>query len=141
MGGREVEHKTDQLLFTAPHPLQRQLVATWLAGLTIALVAGSGVLARYLLEGDDAGVITWVLAALFIPSLALALALGTWSGSAKLFQITYLSLWYAGPIQRVRRLDFMGINADAIETTVLVLPAIALLLTLSWAGRRRQIQN
>jgi hypothetical protein len=139
MGGQEVEHKTDQLLFTAPHPLQRQLVATWLAGLTIALVAGSGVLARYLIEGDGAGVITWVLAALFIPSLALAL--GTWSSSAKLFQITYLSLWYAGQIQRVRRLDFMGINADAIDTTVLVLPAIAILLTLSWAGRRRQIQN
>jgi hypothetical protein len=94
---------------------------------------------RYLIEGDGAGIITWVLAALFIPSLALAL--GTWSGSAKLFQITYLSLWYAGPIQGVRRLDFMGINADAVDTTVLVLPAVAILLALSWAGRRRQIQN
>jgi hypothetical protein len=35
----------------------------------------------------------------------------------------------------------MGINADAIDTTVLVLPAIVILLTLSWAGRRRQIHN
>ncbi len=33
MGIREVQHQTHQLLFSAPHPISRQLPAVWLAGL------------------------------------------------------------------------------------------------------------
>ena len=88
MGVREVQNHTDQLVFLAPHPLRRQLPITWLTGLIVTSLAGSGVLIRLLLDANLEGVLTWGVAAVFIPSLALAL--GTWSGSSKLFQIVYL---------------------------------------------------
>ncbi len=33
LGGRELWHHTQQIVFTAPHPLRRQLPATWMAGI------------------------------------------------------------------------------------------------------------
>ena len=51
-----------------------------------------------------------VIGALFIPSLALAL--GIWSGSRKLFEVVYMLWWYAGPINQVDTLDFMGASSN-----------------------------
>ena len=76
MGVREVQNRTDQLVFSAPHPLVRQLPVTWLSGLVLTAVIGSGVLLRLLIDGDADGLITWTVGALFIPSLALALGPG-----------------------------------------------------------------
>jgi len=52
---------------------------------------------RLLLGGNAAGLFTWLVAALFIPSLALAA--GVWTGSGKLFEVLYLSLWYLAGVQ------------------------------------------
>ena len=74
----------------------------------------------------------------------LALALGTWSGSSKAFQIAYLMLWYAGPLQGVQRLDFMGLDsAQAVGDGVplVFIGAVFVLLAFAAAGRRRQIQS
>jgi hypothetical protein len=142
MGVRELEHHTDQLVFSVSHPLRRQLPVTWLTGLIVALLAGSGVLARMLLETDGDAVFTWTVGALFIPSLALAL--GVWSGSSKLFQLTYLVLWYAGPMQGIQRFDFMGLDsAEAVAdgTSVAFFAAVVVLLALAAAGRRRQLRS
>ena len=111
MGVREVTHRTNQIVFAASRPLSRQLPMAWSAGLFVALIAGSGVLVRMLIEADGEAILTWSAGALFIPSLALAL--GTWSSSAKLFQMTYLFLWYVGPMQQIQRFDFMGLDSQA----------------------------
>jgi ABC-type transport system involved in multi-copper enzyme maturation permease subunit len=111
MGVREVRYDTDQLVFSAPHPLRCQLPATWLAGVTVAMLAGSGVAVRLALAGDRAALQAWTVGALFIP--ALALALGTWSGSSKLFEVGYTILWYIGPVEGIKALDFMGASVDS----------------------------
>src|SRR6185295_7188247 len=43
LGGRESRFATDGLVFSAAWPLKRQLPATWLAGVLLALATGAGV--------------------------------------------------------------------------------------------------
>jgi hypothetical protein len=84
MGIREVQHQTHQLLFSAPHPISRQLPAVWLAGVLLAILTGSGFAQRLLVGGNWRGLFAWLTGSLFIPTSALAL--GVWSGSAKPFE-------------------------------------------------------
>ena len=141
MGVREVRDQTSQLLFSAPHPIARQLPAVWFAGVVLALLTGSGFGARVLLAGDWRGLLAWLIGALFIPTLALAL--GVLSGSSKLFEIVYLLLWYIGPMHATLDLDFM---ASAPGTAATHVPLFYFALTLAIAavavvGRKRQLQT
>jgi hypothetical protein len=150
LGVRETRHGTDQLVFSAPHPLLHQLPATWLAGVLVALLTGSGVLVRLLLDGDWAGVGAWLVGALFIP--ALALALGCWSRNSKLFEVVYTILWHAGPVEGIAVLDFMGASGSSVSCTcrpvgatfsvnvpLIYLACTMVLLALALVGRKRQI--
>jgi hypothetical protein len=141
MGVREVRHHTEQLVFTTAHPLRRQFLATWLAGVIVAVLAGSGAALRLVLIADWSALLAWAVGALFIPTLALAL--GVWSGSGKAFEVVYTVLWYAGPMNRVPALDFMGTLVESVATHVpsnyLVLTV--LLMGLAVVGRRRQLRR
>jgi hypothetical protein len=79
----------------------------------------------------------WGSAALFIPSLALAL--GVWSSSSKLFEVVYMIWWYVGPVNQVRYLDFLG-SGELVSPGVLLVYWVGtiLLLILAVLGRRRQ---
>ena len=141
MGVREVRDQTSQLLFSAPHPIARQLPAVWFAGVVLAVLTGSGFGGRALLQGDWRELIAWLIGALFIPTLALAM--GVWSGSSKLFEIVYTLLWYVGPMHATLRLDFMGSAPGTAATRV---PFFYFALTLAIAtvavlGRKRQLQT
>jgi hypothetical protein len=139
LGCREARYGTHQLVFSAPHLLGRQLPTLWLAGVVVAAVAGSGVAVHLALAGDWTHLTAWGTAALFIPSLALAL--GVWSSSSKLFEVVYLVWWYAGPMNQVPYLDFMG-TAEQVSIGVLSIYRIGTLVLLGLAllGRRRQGQ-
>jgi hypothetical protein len=150
LGVRETRHSTDQLVFSAPHPLRHQLPATWLAGVLVALLTGSGVLVRLLLDGDRVGVGAWLVGALFIP--ALALAMGCWSRNSKLFEVVYTILWYAGPVEGIAVLDFMGASGSSVSCTcrpvgtalsvnvpLIYLASTMVMLALAFVGRRRQL--
>lgn len=73
----------------------------------------------------------------------MALALGVWSGSGKLFEVIYLLMWYISTNSRIPALDFMGILAGSADTGVslnyLILTVV--LLVLAAVGRRRQFLN
>ncbi len=141
MGVREVRDQTSQLIFSAPHPIARQLPAVWFAGVVLALITGSGFGARLLFAGALRGLAAWLIGALFIPTLALTL--GVWSGSSKLFEIIYTLLWYIGPMHATLQLDFMGSVPGTAATRVpafyfafaVALAAVAIL------GRKRQLQT
>jgi hypothetical protein len=138
LGTREVRHNTGQLIFSAPHPLSRQFPLMWLAGVAVALAAGLGVAVNLTLADDWLHLLALGTGALFIPTLALAL--GTWSGSSKLFEVVYMLWWYAGPINRVESLDFMGAGSDLQLGKVLVYGLFTILLfALAVIGRKRQI--
>jgi hypothetical protein len=119
--------------------LSRQLPAVWAAGVLLAVITGGAALARFALAGDWTAAGAWAVGALFIPTLALAL--GVWSGSGKLFEIVFLIFWYLGPMQRVAPLDYLGAVPQAVEAgmPLVYLIATALLGLAAVAGRKRQL--
>ena len=141
MGARETRWRTDQLVFSTAHPLRRQLPACWLAGVIIALVTGGGTGIRLLVAGEQLGLLAWTVGALFIPTMALAL--GVWSGSSKLFEVLYLFLWYLGPANHVGPIDFMGVVGPLLppRTPVLFLAVTVALVVFAAVGRKRQLTN
>ncbi|MGE5138055.1 MAG: hypothetical protein ACM3JD_01225, partial [Rudaea sp.] len=106
MGCRETLYRTNQLVFSAPHPLVAQLPAAWFAGVLVTFFMGSSIAVRLALAADWIHVLAWGTGLFFIPSLALAA--GAVSRSSKLFEVIYMVLWYAGPVNRFASLDFMG---------------------------------
>jgi hypothetical protein len=139
MGIREVQHQTHQLLFSAPHPISRQLPAVWLAGVLVAILTGSGFALRLLVGANWPGLFAWLIGALFVPTSALAL--GVWSGSAKPFEILCTLLWYLGPMHALPALDYAA-SAPATPSTHYPLFYLALTAVFAVAallGRKRQL--
>jgi len=141
LGSRECQHNAQQIVFSAPHPVGRQVLGTWLAGVLVAAVTGAGFAARSMFTGSWAGLGAWAAAALFVPSLALAL--GTWSGSSRAFEVVYTLLWYIGPINRVPALDYMGVTPQAMSGRIPLhyLGASGVLLVLALLGRWQQTRR
>jgi len=140
MGTREAQHATGPLIFSSARALGRQLPAVWLAGTLLALVTSVGAGARSIAAGDWLHAFAWFGGAMFIP--ALALALGIWSGTSKLFEGFYTALWYAGPAQPTAALDFMGASPNlSARVPIFYLAATIVLLAAAAVGRRRQIRS
>jgi hypothetical protein len=142
MGEREVRYQTEQLIYQAAYPLVRLLVSSWLAGVMITAVAASGVLLGRLVFAEPIALLPWTLSVLFIPTLALTL--GVWARSSKLFEVVYPILWYLGPFNSQNQLailDYLGIHPEAsvIMSPLAFAGFISLLLLLAFIGRRRQI--
>ena len=137
LGNREAAHRTGQLVFAAPRAVWRQLPAAWLAGVALAAVTGSGVLVTLLRTGDTPGLAAWAAGALFVP--ALALCLGVVSGGSKLFEITYLLIWYIGPLNNTPPLDYTGSTGHSQPLAFLV-AALALFIV-ALGVRQWQVQG
>jgi len=136
MGGREARYATGSLIFSAPHALDRQLPAAWLAGALLTLATGGGLLIRLVVAGDLRGVAGLLVAVCFIPSLALAC--GILTGGSKFFEALYTVWWYTGAAHHIRGLDFMG-TVDVSSTPVVYGMLAIALLAVSWTRRRTQL--
>lgn len=141
MGCREKRHHASEIIFSAAHTLARQMPAAWLAGLLVALLLSSGAAMRMLTAGKWSNLLALAAGAAFIP--ALALAFGVWSGGSKLFEVTYLAIWYIGPLNGLPALDFMGLSTESLESGVWLyyLAAAVLLFGLAIVGRIRQMSQ
>lgn len=141
MGSREDRHNTKQLVFSAPYIIRRQLPALWVAGVVLGLALSVGVATRLAFGGDWSAAAAALIGAAFVPSLALAL--GIWSGSSKLFEVLFVLLWYVGPINQVPALDFAGISNKAVEMGMpLVFLAVSIALCgLTVLGRMKQLRT
>lgn len=141
MGTRESGFGADQLLFSSPSPLWRQFPATWLAGVLIAAVSVGGICLRAVIEGQWTYAVSLLVAAFLVPTVSLAM--GVLSGSKKLFEVSYLMIWYVGSIDRVGALDLLGVTDETITATKFaVLTAIAVgALSAAFIARKRQIDG
>ena len=113
IGVRESRHRVDQLIFSMPDPGLWQPLAVWVAGFAVALLTGSGLLIRSAAAGHWSLFSALLAGAIFIPSLAFAC--GVISKSSRLFEVTYLILWYIGPMNQVHELDYMGTYEQSIQ--------------------------
>jgi hypothetical protein len=139
LGVRAARYRVDQLLASAPSPLWRQAPATWISGVLLALLLGSGAFIRLwsepaLLPGFAAG-------ALFIPSLSLLLGLA--AGTERPTQVLLLVWWYLGPLNGLTALDITGVTDAAVAQGIpwLYLIAGPLLFGLALLIRRQQLQT
>ena len=140
MGTREAQNATGPLIFSSARALGRQLPAVWMAGVCVCLLTGAGIAVRHVIAGDWVHLLAWAAGAMFIP--AMALALGVWGGTSKLFEGLYTAFWYAGPAQPTSSLDFMGASPVLSARIPLYYLAATLgLLAVAAAGRRRQIRR
>jgi len=144
MGERETRYQAEQIVFQGPYPVERLLLSGWLAGVILTASATLGVLAGRLLAGDPLQVLAWMYAVVFIPSLALVL--GVWSRTSKLFEVVYSILWYLGPMNKengLAMIDYLGIHAGSpVYTEPLLFASFILgLLVLAYVGRRIQLRN
>ncbi len=135
LGTRERRHGTEPVLFSAPHPVAAQVLAAWAAGALLALATGAVVEARLAFAGDGAGMAALLAGAAFVP--ALALALGTLTGTSRAFEAIYVAWWYVGPLQPVPALDFMGASRAAVERGMPLVYAGAALALLAAAMAAR----
>jgi len=95
---------------------------------------------RLSLAGDVPSALGWLLGAALVP--ALALACGVWTGGAKCFEVTYLFLWYVGPMHHVAEMDYTGVTAVREGTLWLIYIVVTLgFFALAWVGRSRQARN
>lgn len=141
MGCRERLFGTDQVVFSAPNMIQRQVSAIWIAGIAVTAFTGLGIGLRFAVAGDLGGLASWGTGVLFIPSLALLA--GVITGGRKLFEVVYLFLWYIGPLNHVPQLDFMGAYPEtaALSIPVYFLAAALLFMIVSQAWRVRQART
>ena len=136
MGTREARFNTASLIFSSERSLSRQLPAVWIAGVVVAGVTNGGLAVRLLIAGDREGLLAWIACCLFVPSLALAL--GIWSGTSKVFEAVYTVWWYVGPAHHTPGLDFLGTSAESARAVVYLLVAVALVV-ISYLGRRAKL--
>jgi len=137
LGNRESRDNVQQLAFSSAAPLWRQLPAQWLAGFIVTIAMASGALLNFVIHADSAGMLALFAGAVFIPSLALAL--GIWSGTSKVFEVVYVTMWYVGPLNRVPEVDFIGASGTSSPINFILLSAA--LVAVAMIGRARQLQN
>lgn len=135
LGTQRRENGLETLLGAYP-AVYRQLAAEWAAGLALTAAAGLGPLLRMAVAADGPGVAAWIAGALFIPSLALML--GAASRTHRMFQASYVILWYAA-VNNVAAADYMGtvlVNGHPAGPSPIVIAGLALaLLTLAFIIR------
>ena len=136
MGSREIRHNVGQMVFSCASPLPRQLPATWFAGFIVAILTGGGAAISFIRAGDYTSLLVWFSAALFIPSLALTL--GIWSNSSKLFEILHVSMWYLA-MNKIDSVDYFGANSNG--NIGFFIPLSLSLIIFAFVGRARQIQS
>jgi hypothetical protein len=142
MGEREIRYHVEQLVYQSAYPLFRLLFSSWLAGILLTAIALSGLLLGRLISSEPLDLLSWILSVVFIPTLALML--GIWSRSGKLFEVVYPILWYLGPFNRENGLaviDYLGLHAQSpILTYPLLFAGFLLIMVLvALIGRRRQL--
>ena len=144
MGEREIRYHAEHLVFQGAYPLIRLTGSGWLAGVIVTVLSTSCVLIGRLFAGEPILLLPWLLAILFIPTLALVL--GVWSHSSKMFEVVYPILWYLGPMNKENGLaviDYLGIHPGSPAYTApwIFAGVILSMLALAYVGRRLQMRD
>lgn len=137
LGARESQHRMEGLVFSNAFPLHGQLPALWLAGVMLTGLTGGGAAINFLRNGELTSMLTWIMAVIFIPTLAVALS--TWSGNGNLFEVIYLAIWYFGPMNHLfPPFDFLSTSPGTQLLYLFVVPG---LICAAVIGRRKQVNN
>lgn len=128
LGVRATRNQMTETIVTSQYPV-KQVLAEWLSGVVLAVGVASGAVILFVTTGQLGGLLGVASGIVFAP--ALAIALGTWSRSPTVFELTYLLLWYVGPLNGGSPVDFVGATA---ESTAIGAPYAFIVLSLVLVG-------
>jgi len=134
MGTRESYFFTHDLVRSSCSPISKWFTE-WAAGVIMTLLLSASVMVHFALEAEWLSLYSWGVGAIFVPTLALAL--GSLSGSKKLFEVIYMLWWYLGPINHIPFLDFLGISGDYSGLYLLMTCGLIALTTAAKLGQAR----
>ncbi|ELZ07465.1 ABC-2 transporter permease [Natrialba aegyptia] len=137
MGYRTDHYRITPVVISSNQPY-RQLLAEWAAGAVVTAGFLGVALWPNVLDAGPEGVVVFVGAVLFVPSVAQAL--GLWSQTRRVFELGYLVLWYAGPLNGIVPLDFAGATTKTVGTATPMLFGAVGLIALGAALARRALQ-
>lgn len=103
LGARERQHDVFDIFAATRGFTWRNVVAQWIAGTLVASVIAGGFIVR-LIAGANPDAAIAVIASI-AATVAIALMLGSITGSPRAFQALYLVAWYLGPIQHLPGID------------------------------------
>ncbi|MEG0472298.1 MAG: hypothetical protein RR588_08190 [Solibacillus sp.] len=109
MGTVDTTNRTEQLILSTFNASIKYFI-TWLSGLFITLIYSFGFVLRLSLAGDTRAGIAYVIGIMFI--VTLAITLGYFTKSRRVFESIYLLLWYMGPVNQIPYLDFAGLSTN-----------------------------
>lgn len=133
MGSREKLYFTSGLLDSSCSPMSKWW-ATWTAGLLLAMTVSSGMLVRMMIAMEWLHTLhMWIGLAMMN---TLALILGSWSGSRRLFEAVLIIWLYLGPLSQIGPLDFLGWSGGSLPV-YLLLTLLLMLIGVSWGRERR----
>ncbi len=138
MGCSEITFGTSPLVFSSAHVLRRQLPALLFSGVMVTLVFTGGSAIRLMTSGEGSMLFRWLAGILFVPSLAMAL--GVWTNSGRVFEIVYFVFWFLGIWNKFPLFDFLGRSdryVHHIQFYYLILTGVLILF--ACLGRRKQI--
>ncbi|KYG37507.1 hypothetical protein AZF08_23540 [Bacillus gaemokensis] len=139
MATREQFYRTNQIIYSSCSPFY-MFFATWISGIIVGLIISSGIIIQFILIEDISFLLSWLSGIVFISTLALTL--GVWSRTRKLFEVLYMLWWYLGPVNSLSYLDFLGVSTSYFilyAAMSIVLLCIAIIGQQQQAGRLRLI--
>lgn len=136
MGSREIRYRTGEWVYASKSG-RRLLPATWLSGMLLSFLTSLGIAVRLLVEEQWGSLLGLLVAAVFVPTFALAC--GIWSRGSRTFEILYLSLWFLGPLNHMPVLNFMDLG-DARLPFIYSL-ATVVLYAAAVLGRRLELSR
>lgn len=141
MGCRDFKNHTEVLVGCTVYGETQRLSAGWLAGVFLQLTLFAGLFTRFYLEGQLNSIPILLVAALFIP--AMAICLGRITSSSRTFEFLFMLILYIGPIDRAPAVDFLGTtiaNAPPPVMTFLIATAI-FLVTVLLIGQKDRLKR
>ncbi len=139
LGAREFYDNTVQLILSGSISVKNHLFTMWLSGVIVAVVIGSGIGVRLLINGDWQQALALLAGALFMP--AMALFLGVLTQTKRVFEVAYFLLWYMGPLNGIWFLDYMGASFASWQLSLSYLGLAGILLVVSIIIRRQQFKT
>ncbi|MCL1965285.1 MAG: hypothetical protein FWF69_09575 [Firmicutes bacterium] len=112
MGSREYQHDMLKCIAVIPNGRLRQIVSSWLSGMTLAAALALPVMLRMLLAGQAAGVLACLAGAVFLPSLAIFS--GEFTKTRRAFESLFIVMTYV-ILNNVPAFMYIGVHPDVVS--------------------------
>ncbi|AZG74867.1 ABC-2 transporter permease [Shewanella livingstonensis] len=111
LGQLEKQSNTLELMAYSKQSSKLQTVASYSAAWILLAMASLAGIVRFMVMAEWMLLLQLIIAISF--TVSLAYFCGAFSGTKRMFEVLYPTIWYLGPIQMALYVDFFGVNSQA----------------------------